>query len=140
MNVHHVLLDSDCLFCTLDSCFVDIFTARQRSGEGNFFTRICLSLCLSIVRRGVPTQGPGLPLHWASIPPLPLDTALVPVPPPQTCSNLFNLDLSVHGPTPLPSVDTFKRVHFKAQTVRKWAVGIRTKCLLVYSFFFIFIQ
>ena len=46
--------------------------------------------------------------------------------PPQICSNLCNLDLTVHG---LP--DMFKLVYYDGRTVRKEAVDIRLKCLLV---------
>ena len=50
---------------------------------------------------------------------------------PWTCSNLFNLDLTVQGPAHLPPQDMIKLVHYGARTVGKWAVGIRLKFLLL---------
>ena len=58
-------------------------------------------------------------------------TPSVPPPPrkgPWTCSNLYNLELTVHGPPPR---DMFKLVHYKPQTLGKQAVGIRLNCLLI---------
>ena len=53
------------------------FTYRQRSGKGNVFSRMCLSVRLFRSVGG--HTGP-----W----------------PPQTCSNLSNLDLTIHGSLP----------------------------------------
>ena len=49
--------------------------------------------------------------------------------PPQTCSNLFNLDLNVQGPPPL--LDMFKLVHYEVCTVGKWLVDILLECFFV---------
>ena len=62
---------------------------------------------------GVSIQGPGLaPLYRVPALPPPVCTEpLAPVqsPTPQTCSNLFNLDLTVQGPLP---PDIVKLVHY----------------------------
>ena len=50
-------------------------------------------------------------------------------PPPQTCSNLFNLDLIVQG-----SLGIFKLAHYEACTVYKWAIGISLECFLLAFF------
>ena len=63
---------------------------------------------------------------------------------PQTCSNLLNLDLTVHvSPHPqkslnifqlgphYPPENLFKHVHYDVRTVGERAVVIRLKCLLV---------
>ena len=67
-------------------------------------------------------------------------------PPPHTCSNLFNLDLTVQGPQDIfklvqlgphctgNPLDIFKLVHYEAYTVYKWAVGIFLECFLVVFF------
>ena len=49
--------------------------------------------------------------------------------PPKTCSNLFNLDLTVQGP---PPPGKFKLVHYEECTVDKLAVGLLLKCFLVF--------
>ena len=76
----------------------------------NSVIRVCLSVC-HFVNRGeggvVGVQDPG-PSH------------------PQTCSNLFNLNLIILGPPRYVEL-----VHCEAQTVGKRAVGIRLKCLRV---------
>ena len=50
---------------------------------------------------------------------------------PQTCSNLFNLNLIVHGPPGLP--DMFKLVHYKARLVSGWVVSYWNAFLLVHK-------
>ena len=84
--------------------------------EGNFFSRVYHSVqgswpCAIFVQDPPPVPG-----HTS------LYTGL--------CLNLFNLDLTVQGPTPSPK-DTSKLVHYEAQTVSKRAVGILLKYLLV---------
>ena len=75
--------------------------------EGNVFIRVCLSCPLSI--------------H---------------APSPQICSNLFNLNLNVHGPRDPPPhthppSDLFTLIPYKACVVGKQAAGILLECFLV---------
>ena len=68
------------------------FTARQRSGEGNVFSRVCLSTEL-----GVPSHRVRPPTcFWTSL--------YSPTPtPPWTCSNVFSLALpSLYRDPPFP--------------------------------------
>ena len=64
--------------------------------EGNVFSHVCVSVILST--EGSPLQGP------APYRAHPLCTELCPL----TCSNLFNLDLTLQRPRPLPTPDNFK--------------------------------
>ena len=70
----------------------------------------------SSIHRGSPTWGPGpSPSVHGPSRPNPLYRTL----PPQTYSNLFNLDLIVQTPPPPPEM--FKLVHCEACTLCKWA-------------------
>ena len=83
---------------------------------------IDLSKCNVLsVRLSTGTAGPMWPLlmmHWTS----PNRDS------PKTCSNLFNMDLTVQG-----LLDMFKLAHCGARTVGKWAVDILLECFLVLS-------
>ena len=46
---------------------------------------------------------------------------------------MYNLSNNTHTP------HTFKRVHYEARTVSKWAVCIQLKCLLVFNNYTCFI-
>ena len=95
------------------------FTSKPSTNEdakmrdGNVFSHVCLSFS----SRGVPVQGPNSP----SVQVL-----------------LANSSPSVQGlspPAPTRPPDMFKLVHYEAQTVDKWVVGIQLKCLLVHYLF-----
>ena len=81
-----------------------LFTSRQRSGEGNVFSLVCLQ------------EGWGS-CTW-SRPWLPsvqgLALALAPLP--------SQWDLTVQGPLP-PGTNMFKPVHYVIRTIGKWAIG-----------------
>ena len=110
-----------------------IFTDHQRNGEGNVFSCVCPSLSHS-ARRGCTMQCPSPSLYRAQ--PL-FCTRFCPSSPsrrPQTCSNLFNLDLAVQPPSSpkvLPSPNTFNVLHREARAVGKRAVSSRLKFPLV---------
>ena len=72
-----------------------VLTTRQRSGKGNFFSRICLLFCLS--------SGGSL---YRPHPPSPRKGSC-----PQDIFKLFNLDLTVQGPAP-PSCDYYRQSSF----------------------------
>ena len=113
-------------------------TALQRSGEGNVFSRVYLSIILTT---GGPYTAPWLHhTGTSSVRPPPIMQAyplalLHPStfrdpPPPQTCSTWASL----LSPFPTHYVQTCKLVRYEARTVSKWTVDIRLKCLLVESF------
>ena len=122
---------------------VGLFTARQRKlWEGNVISRVCLSFCSWrewSCTGPCPSlcTGPQLPTSWhirGSQPPWTcsnLGTHCT-SPPHHICSKIFDLDLIVHGPCPIPPpTDMFKLVRYEARLVTKRAVGIRLKCLPV---------
>ena len=91
-----------------------VFSARQRSCGKVIFSFVCL--CPRGFEGGLPIS-PLPVMHWTSPyrkPPLkrapvpaplysdtpPLKSSLYKGPPPQTCSNLIRLDLTVQGPPP----------------------------------------
>ena len=87
-NPRHLELTSQLLLLSGEVTWV-IFTARQRGGEGNVFSRVCL---YSVCSQGVAVQGPGPspPLYRPLVPPLP-DTI-------KACSTWTTL--SIPAPTP----------------------------------------
>ena len=110
---------------------VDIFTASQRSSGKVIFSVV--SVCLSVCRWGA--MWPLPVMHWASSyrnpqpfprtqdptkQRAPLGPALVPL-------DMFNLNLTVDGPT--PPIDMFKLVYYESRTV-----GKRADCLLLEYF------
>ena len=105
-------------------CDVRLLPDDKVAGR-QYFSHVCLSFC---------SQGWGCPCtgSWRQYPPpnLLFSHGLAPPSvralgqPLQTCSNLFNLDLTVQGCSP-------GHVHHEAKTVGRRAVGIRLKCLLV---------
>ena len=111
---------------------MNIFTAHQRSGVGNVFSRVCLS-----------TGGKGFPPYRSptlvQVGPhctvLPRTGPCTPPPmyrvPTQTCSYFFNLDLTVIVAPPPPYSNL---LHYEACTVGKQAVGIVLECFLVLFF------
>ena len=82
-----------------------LITTRQRNFRKVMFSVV--SICLFRGGGDVPVHGPA----------------------PRACWKFLNLDLTVQAPPPPP--DTFRFVHYKAQTVGKQAVGNGLKCLLV---------
>ena len=85
--------------------------------EDNVFSRVCQSVCS---KRGVPCDY----YPWCIGPPY---TST----PPQTCSNLFNLDLTVQGHPPSHPVQG--PLPPSSSTVGKRMVRILLKCFLVIS-------
>ena len=84
--------------------------------EGNVFSCVFLSFCWA----GFHSTGPQL-----------RSPSVRTLAHPQTCSNLFNLDLTVQVPTPL---DMFNLVQYKTRTVDKRAVD-----MLLNDFLFLFV-
>ena len=83
--------------------------------EGNVFNLVCLLFCS---QAEVPCTGSS-------------PTPILCTGTPDICSNLFNLNLTVHNPYP----DMFNLVQYEALTVGKQAVGMRLKCILASDYF-----
>ena len=114
---------------------------------------VCLSVCLSVCPQGrspcdhhldlfkhvhlPPSPNPSHIPRYRDSPALVLPS--ITLGPLRTCSNLFNLDLTVQSPT---LMDMFKRFCYVSRTVGKQAVGIPQKCVLtgscVFQFIFMF--
>ena len=111
------------------NCYDAYHLRPTKLREGNVFSRVCPQWESILVRleqhpRPQPTWGP---YHTGT--PCPFQAPPHGEPsPPQTCSNLFNLDLTVQGS------EGVKIVHYvNTRTVGKRAVGMGLKCLLVYT-------
>ena len=119
----------------------NIITSRQRSGESNVFSRVCPSVSHFVQRWGLNLKSP-VPAPPSAQDPLPR-TRLCPHP--RTCSNLFNCDLTVQGPSRIRSnlfpmkyvLSKSGRLAFDWNTflcrfysLTSWAISIIfTKCL-----------
>ena len=81
-----------------------MFTACQRSDEGNVFSRVCPLVILFTCSPCTKFCSPGI-------------------------FKIVHLGLHCTAP-PFHLLDMFKQVHYEAQTVSKWLVGIQLKYLL----------
>ena len=125
-----------------------VAATRQRSGEGNVLSRVCLCVCLST---GGPCTGPRPSLPCTGPCPLPftrsylLCTGTLPHVYVQTCPTWISLGTPVPFPLyrVLPllyRVRPTKFVHYVACTVSMRAVGIRLERLIVSIIFYHYVR